>query len=313
MTTAAVFDPPRPGRGPYALAMATAGATWVLLLIGGTVNPTGSSLACPDWVFVPTCHGQLWPEMTGGVLYEHGHRLWASLVGLLTLGLAFALWRAPTAPPGTRPLALTAIALVALQGTLGGATVLVGLDAWLSTFHLLLGYGFFALTLALVMRLRPPSAASRHGADTGARRLFGVAALAVYLQVALGGALRHLGGGLVCGTDWLGCAGGGLWPDHWLTQLHMTHRLIGFALVPLLVWASVVAWRSHRQAGGSRHLALALAPAALVAVQVALGLITVATARDVTTVALHTAVGALVFASLVVLWLAAGRPRRARA
>ena len=42
-------------------------ATFLLLLIGGTVNPTGSSLACPEPTLV--CNGQLFPELTGGVLY----------------------------------------------------------------------------------------------------------------------------------------------------------------------------------------------------------------------------------------------------
>jgi heme A synthase len=59
-------------------AIATAVATFLLLLIGGLVNPTGSSLACPDW---PLCHGSAFPEMTGGVFFEHSHRLAATTVG----------------------------------------------------------------------------------------------------------------------------------------------------------------------------------------------------------------------------------------
>ena len=50
------------------LAKLSALATFVLLVIGGTVNPTGSSLACPEPTLV--CHGQLFPKMEGGVLYE---------------------------------------------------------------------------------------------------------------------------------------------------------------------------------------------------------------------------------------------------
>ena len=41
-------------------------ATFLLLVIGGTVNPTGSSLACPEPTIV--CDGQLFPPMVGGVL-----------------------------------------------------------------------------------------------------------------------------------------------------------------------------------------------------------------------------------------------------
>ena len=70
----------------HRLAKLAAFATFVLLVIGGTVNPTGSSLACPEPTLV--CHGQLFPPMVGGVLYEHGHRLVASGVGFLTIIMA---------------------------------------------------------------------------------------------------------------------------------------------------------------------------------------------------------------------------------
>ena len=64
-------------------------ATFLLLVIGGTVNPTGSSLACPEPTIV--CDGQLFPPMVGGVLYEHGHRLAAMTVGLLQIALTVML------------------------------------------------------------------------------------------------------------------------------------------------------------------------------------------------------------------------------
>src|SRR5262245_2938633 len=77
----------------HRLAKAAAAATFVLLVIGGTVNPTGSSLACPEPTLV--CHGQLFPPMVGGVLYEHGHRLAAMTVGLLQIALTILLLRRP--------------------------------------------------------------------------------------------------------------------------------------------------------------------------------------------------------------------------
>src|SRR5678816_4761632 len=73
----------------HRLAQLAAAATFVLLVIGGTVNPTGSSLACPEPTLV--CHGQLFPPMVGGVLYEHGHRLAAMTVGLLQICLTILL------------------------------------------------------------------------------------------------------------------------------------------------------------------------------------------------------------------------------
>ena len=75
----------------HRVAKLAAAATFLLLVIGGTVNPTGSSLACPEPTLV--CHGQLFPPMVGGVLYEHGHRLAAMTVGLLQIALTVLLLR----------------------------------------------------------------------------------------------------------------------------------------------------------------------------------------------------------------------------
>src|SRR6188474_3337365 len=74
----------------HRFAVATAVATYLLILLGGIVHGTGSSLACPDW---PTCYGTLMPEMKGGVAVEHSHRLAAGAVSLLTVGLAVLLTR----------------------------------------------------------------------------------------------------------------------------------------------------------------------------------------------------------------------------
>ena len=71
-------------------------ATVLLITAGGLVTSTGSGLAVPDW---PTSYGWnmfTFPmrHMVGGIFYEHGHRLIASGVGLLTIVLALWLWRA---------------------------------------------------------------------------------------------------------------------------------------------------------------------------------------------------------------------------
>ena len=83
-----------------ALRSATAVATFLLILIGGLVHGTGSSLACPDW---PTCYGRFMPKMEGGVLVEHSHRLAAGTVVIMTLVLATML-TASKAPAELRPL-----------------------------------------------------------------------------------------------------------------------------------------------------------------------------------------------------------------
>src|SRR5947199_5081710 len=112
-----------PSRGIHRLAAATAAATFVLLFVGGLVTSTGSRLAVPDW---PLSFGQVFPRMEGGVLFEHGHRLFATAVGLLTVGLAF--WTSRIEPRRwVRVLGWAMLGVVVLQGVLGGVTVLLRL------------------------------------------------------------------------------------------------------------------------------------------------------------------------------------------
>ena len=74
-----------PQRALHRYASLTAVATFGLLIAGGLVTSTDSGLAVPDW---PLSYGTWFPPMVGGILYEHGHRMIAALVGLMILGLA---------------------------------------------------------------------------------------------------------------------------------------------------------------------------------------------------------------------------------
>lgn len=310
-----------PGR-LFGLAVAASILTWVMLLIGGTVNPTGSSLACTDWRFnalgMPLCNGELFPSMTGGVQFEHGHRLWGWLVGVATVGVAVWAIMDKRLPKTTRWLAVGGVFMVLAQGALGGITVLLGLNPWVSTGHLLLGYGFLSLMIFVAWRLHPTR---RTAPAEGARLPRGVLALAVglvLLQALLGAAMRHFGAGMICGDDPVGCGGLGFWPAMGLGKLHMTHRLFGYAVLVAVVVIAFGARRQALAAGRPRAARLALVPAALVVIQVVLGLFTVITGKVVVVVTLHTAVGGLLMAATVMLYLAFGplgdpRPERAAA
>src|SRR5205809_7366183 len=71
--------------GLHRFALFTACCTALLIFVGGLVTSTESGLAVPDW---PLSYGMLFPPMVGGIFYEHGHRMVASFVGLLTVILA---------------------------------------------------------------------------------------------------------------------------------------------------------------------------------------------------------------------------------
>jgi cytochrome c oxidase assembly protein subunit 15 len=175
----------------HRLAVLTAAATCVLIVFGGLVTNTGAALAVPDW---PTTFGHNmflfpWSEMVGGVFYEHSHRLLGTLVGLLTLGLAAALW-----PRGGRLRALGLVAVVAVvtQGVIGGLRVVLLTDA-LAMVHGPLAQAFFALVVAIALVTSTRMARPTPIVDGTTRGLTLAAAVLVYLQIVFGALLTHAG------------------------------------------------------------------------------------------------------------------------
>jgi cytochrome c oxidase assembly protein subunit 15 len=182
---------------PHRLAVLTAAGTLVLIVAGGLVTNTGAALAVPDW---PTTFGHNmflfpWSQMVGGVFYEHSHRLLGALVGLLTLGLAAALWLGE-GRRWVRGLGLLAVALVVVQGLLGGLRVLWLRDA-LAIVHGCLAQAFFALLVALAVVTsrgwRTPAPIPGAAGTGGTWRLALAAVGVLYLQIVLGALATHAG------------------------------------------------------------------------------------------------------------------------
>lgn len=291
----------------HRIAKLAAAATFVLLVIGGTVNPTGSSLACPEPTLV--CHGQLFPPMVGGVLYEHGHRLAAMTVGMLQIALTFLLF---TRRPQLRRLAWLLLGLVIAQGALGAITVKFKLPWFVSTSHLLLGMSYFATLIYTAFRTRPaPTAMELRRHDDlrtelgGARTWIAIACSAVFVQLLLGALVRHLGAALVCLGMPTCTRSGDWWPVAHVQQLHMIHRGFGCVVAIVTTIAAVKVWRAARSWPQLRLLAL-IAPV-LVLAQVALGVLTVLTVRAVPLAVGHFAGAASLWALWMSAWLMTGK------
>ena len=293
----------------HRFAQLVAACTVLLLLAGSLVTSTGSGLSVPDW---PTTYG--WNMFTfppskwvGGIFYEHGHRLIASSVGLLTIVLTAWLWRADSRLWMKR-LGVAALAAVILQGVLGGLTVLFFLPAAISTAHAALAEIFFCLTVAIALFTSPRwSSGDDRIDDRMLRRLSTATVVLIFVQILVGALMRHTDAGLaIPDFPWMF---GGVVPDHWTGRIavHFAHR-VGALIVTLTVFATAAHTGYHHR-GRTLLTRPAGVIAALVVVQVTLGALTVLTRRDVWINSVHLVCGALVLATSIVIALRAWRVR----
>lgn len=169
----------------------TAACTLLLVVAGALVTSNDAGLAVPDW---PLSYGSLMPPMVGGIFYEHGHRMIATFVGLLTIVLA--IWIQRREPRRwMRRLGWAALAAVVAQGVLGGLTVLLFLPPPISIAHASLAQLFFCITVGIAVftsRWWIGDVEQQRGAQSDAVRNAAIATTAVvFIQLMLGAAFRH--------------------------------------------------------------------------------------------------------------------------
>ena len=280
----------RAGAALNRFAVFAASATFCLILAGALVTSNDAGLSVPDW---PLSYGQWMPPMVGGIFYEHGHRMIASFVGLLTIILAVWLWRAEPRR-WVRWMGLGAVFAVIAQGVLGGLTVLYFLPAPISVGHACLAQLFFSLMVSIALVTSGSWRQETGGADLydeqspGLRLLAIMVNTAVFAQLAMGAAFRH-------------------------KALGITPHLIGAGVVAfLVVWSLSAVMSRFPQDAGLRSWVLRLN--ALVMLQLVAGAaaywIRIATAEApqplppmVWITVLHVGLGALVLAlSVVFTW-----------
>lgn len=316
--------------GLHRFAIATALATLALIGVGGLVTSHSAGLSVPDW---PTTYGynmfffpiSLW---TGGVFYEHSHRLLASAVGLLSVMLAVWLWLRDSRR-NARWLGILAVVLVIAQGVLGGLRVTEMSNA-LGIVHATLAQLFLVLVSAIALltsrawwrrRERPP--ALDHAPQL--RWVYGALTALILIQLMLAASMRHQHAGLAVPDFPL--AYGALWPDlspNAIAQynqarsevtaqnpitathivLHMLHRLVAVVIGIGMIVVVRSTRRHARPESGLRGWSWAWL--ALVLVQVLLGAATVWTNKSADIATLHVGFGAATFVLGFSLWLWTG-------
>jgi len=292
-------------RGLNRFAIFVACATFFLIIAGALVTSHDAGLATSDW---PLSNGQVFPKMVGNLFWEHGHRMVATTVGILTIVLLIYIFIKEKREK-VRKLGFFALLAVIAQGLLGGLTVKLMLPLAVSSAHATLAQLFFCTTVSLAvftsrswMEARPLPEEEK---GMPLRYLCTAALVTIFIQLIIGATLRH----------------SATWDQHLPTPLVLTH--IGGALavtITLGIATRAVLQRHKDEKFLTRPALIALL---LLVVQLSLGIAAYITRLGspndpqplnpmISITVAHVACGALVFVSTIVLTLRAYRVLPAR-
>lgn len=252
-------------RWPHRIALLLGFTAFPLIWMGGLVTTWDAGMAVPDW---PNTYGYNmfaypvydWLAGPFDLKIEHGHRLLGSLAGIWSIVLLVVTWRT-TADRTLRWYAVALLALVIVQGALGGVRVLRDSRTF-AQVHGCVGPAFFAAVCGFAVLTgrwwQRRTGLSRPFVRGGLVHVVALAMLAgSFLQLVLGTLLRHMP------------EQGSPTSFALLVWLHVSGALCILAGTLLFLLASF--WRRFRDTGLRGPLVLA---GLLVLAQIGLGLAT---------------------------------------
>ncbi len=134
------------------LAYSSVITTYLLIVIGGYVSASGSGDACGlDW---PKCNGQIIPQLTGRILIEFIHRLFALLVGILITTMVLTVWLRYRHERTVLVLSTASFVSLIAQILLGMVTVRTELDPSIVAAHLGVASVVFGTVLVNAVAVR---------------------------------------------------------------------------------------------------------------------------------------------------------------
>jgi len=305
------------------LSLIAAAYTYVLVVFGGIVRITGSGLGCgDDW---PRCNGHWIPPFTFETIIEYTHRLLAAGIGLVVLGAvgyAFARRNAPgMAGRGglLRPLGLATLLFVA-QALLGAVTVRLELPTQVTVAHFVTAMLFIATLIVAAVRggifgesrgVSPDLTA----ADTDRLRkvaTWSLTAAIIGLIVVAFGAITANTPGAPAGCMGFPLCSGALLPTAGAVpaEIQWAHRVAAFTLLFVVIAAAAATRRAGAAAPVRRAARISVG---LVLAQLVVAAMLIELVLPPFLQALHLAVGAAVWFSLVAWAAQAGRDRAAAA
>ena len=237
---------------------AALGAAWVFVLVtlGAFTTSIGAGMAFPDW---PLSNGSVNPDgwlENLAMFAEHSHRLTGAVMGFITIILAVWLWRKEPRR-WLRNLGWAALAIVIIQGLIGGKRVLLDslavpgfemtLGRMLRIPHGILAQVYVCVLIAIGAGLSRGWIERSAPVTTGLRRAGIICVVLLLAQLIIASAMRHNFAGLAIPTFPFSTADGGLLPAHWdyRVTLNFMHRAMAVVLTVALIWFAAKLWRDR--------------------------------------------------------------------
>lgn len=308
-----------------------------VVVLGAFTRLKDAGLGCPDW---PGCYGHvLWPDTSEQIAaaeaafpdapFEHEkawpevvHRYFAGSLGFLILIIALQAWRHRHQPAQPFKLPLLLLVLVVAQGLFGMWTVTLKLWPQIVTLHLLGGFSTLSLLWLLKLRLEnrqwPTPTVLRPWRELQPLAMLGL--VLVLCQITLGGWTSTNYAALACpdlptcqaqwwppmdfrsgfnitqeiGPNYLG----GQMDGEGRIAIHMTHR---FGAIVVALYLGFLIYRLTRRELGPQLRSSGLTLAALLTLQLTLGLSNVWWSLPLAVAVAHNAGGALLLLALITL------------
>ena len=297
----------------------------IVVVLGAYTRLADAGLGCPDW---PGCYGQLLvPDVVSGdyerpldipkAWKEMVHRYAASMLGLAIIAIFLFAAFGKTKRVQSIKLPSFLLLLVGFQGALGMWTVTELVHPGIVTMHLLGGFSTTTLVFWLLLNQRKPVQFNQQVLKRHKLMLIIVTALLAF-QIFLGGWTSTNYAALSCGEYFPSCLDQ-MWPAdmdfknafYWgplgidyefgvlenqtRSAIQMVHR-IGALVVTVAIIALTFSFKNYTALKNNLFITLAL-----LAVQVALGVINVVMSLPMFAAVMHNVVALLLLLSLVSL------------
>lgn len=296
---------------------------FIVVILSAWLRLSGSGLGCAEW---PSCYALIKTETGGAEALAAAHlvppwatlthRLVASALGVLVLGIVVAAWRRRRQPGQSILIPFAVLGLTVFLSVLGYKTP-SPLLPWVTLSNLLGGMAMLALLWWLGQR--SVSTQTEITRDHGLRPWALLGIFVVCFQIALGGWVSANFAALSC-VDLPGC-GGYPWSDGpWRESfnlarvlpatdagavitgdtgkiIHLVHRAGAVLTFLYMAW---LGWRAI--GSGGRYRGTGITMLVFLVLQIALGIGAVATSLPLGLVTTHNAMAALLLLSVVNLY-----------